>query len=274
MNIYIQNLRQWSFIVLTICLLTFTTYAQIIDDLFRVVQSAAEIVDSTTLGVTEVSSEEELDAGTRIAEEINRTVTLVNGVPLDRVERIGKRIAAQIERTAITPYRFYVVESDTTTNAFSIAGGHVWVYTGMLEDCKDENELAWVLAHEIAHVDLKHCIHKIQHKLAAEKLIGSAAEVVQVGYTIATLPFNRDQEIMADTVGMRLMKQAGYSLDGTMSFIDRMIEYETKQGVYDSDESEASALAHKLIAYLDSHPNFKDRKRFAEIARQSLERKE
>ncbi len=71
-----------------------------------------------------------------------------------RITRIGRRLAAAAPG-ARYPYEFRVV-SDSSINAFALPGGFIYINRGAIDSARSENEVAAVLAHEIAHVSLRH----------------------------------------------------------------------------------------------------------------------
>src|SRR5947209_4444895 len=95
------------------------------------------------------------DAGGAPAGEVPRQVALRREERPDRhVQRLGEKIAAGAPGYRF-PYRFVFVASPEG-NAFALPGGYVFVNTGSIEAAHTEGELAGGLAHEIAHVELRH----------------------------------------------------------------------------------------------------------------------
>lgn len=229
-------------------------------DPFELMKEMAKTTDSLTLTMTAISDSEEVTVGKQIAELVNHNARLVKGSRRTRVLTVGTRLANRVKRKALLPYHFHVADEDSVVNSFSAAGGRVWVFTAMLDLVRNDDELAAVIAHEIAHVDRKHCIHRIQNQLATERLVGPLADVIQVGYTMARLPFTRDEEIEADTVGLRYVMEAGFDPAATLVFMDRMIALEEKAGEYAEPRSPAESVLRHLHAFFQSHPNFKERR--------------
>lgn len=244
--------------------------SQLLDDLFNTTKSIIAAADSTLRPATDMTDAEERDLGERIADLINQDLVLVDDHRNQRVKRIGRRLESALTRNALLPYNFALVEDDTTINAFASAGGWAWVYTGILDMELDDDELASVLAHEMAHVDQKHCVHRIQHAAAVERIAGIQAGVLtQIGYSIVKYPFSKDEEIVADTVGVRLMYEAGFDPHGMLRFMDRMIEIENEEGIYDEPTDEIDAFLREIDGYLTSHPHFRERR---EAVAQAIQR--
>lgn len=131
------------------------------------------------------------------------------------MRRAGERIAQ-----ANVPgqhWEFNLI-NDSTPNAFALPGGYVGVNTGLFQVVKNEDQLAAVMGHEIAHVIARHP----EERISREALVGTGAAVVGAAVpdfaglasSAATLglilPFSREQESEADVIGLQYMARAGY----------------------------------------------------------------
>ncbi|MCX7705590.1 MAG: M48 family metallopeptidase [bacterium] len=149
---------------------------------------------------------------------------------------ICSRIAANNDRNNL-PYKFKVIEKEEV-NAFSIPGGFVYVYTGLLKQIGSHDELACVIGHEIAHICNRDAVHRLEkqilYSIPAGILFGSGRQkaiqqAVDAVFTISMLKYSRTQEIQADTQGLRYAFKAGYNPEGMISFFKKMQELEKKQ---------------------------------------------
>ncbi|GAB2941005.1 M48 family metallopeptidase [Hymenobacter coalescens] len=162
------------------------------------------------------------------------------------VRRVGQRIQQAVEtyfrqqnqQAQIEGYNweFNLIE-DKQENAWCMPGGKVAVYTGILPITQDENGLAVVMGHEIAHAVAKHSTERMSQQMAAQGL-GTALsaavgqnpsatqnvflQAVGVGSQVGLLKFSRTQETEADRLGLVFMALAGYNPDGAVSFWQRM----------------------------------------------------
>jgi predicted Zn-dependent protease len=185
-----------------------------------------------------VPPEAEADLGRQAFQQIMSETPIAQDPKLhEYVTRVGERIV----RASNSPYpdwQFVLFESDQA-NAFALPGGRVGVFTGMLEVAANEDELATVLGHEIAHVNARHGAERMvtQHfialglRLAASLLAFGDVEIppdllVALGASAAELgivrPFSRTQELEADALGLDYMAEAGYEPRAAIEFWRRM----------------------------------------------------
>ena len=94
------------------------------------------------------------------------------------VNEVGNRILASLPQQPFK-YQFHVIKADIY-NAFATPGGHIFVYTGLLNAMDTEEELAGIMGHEIAHVYCRHISQKIERskKISMATLAGVAAGVL------------------------------------------------------------------------------------------------
>ena len=165
-----------------------------------------------------------------------------------KVAEVGKKIAASAEtfmrengmEKDLVNYKweFNLIEDPTTVNAFCMPGGKIVVYTGILPVVKDENGLATVMSHEVAHAIANHGgermsqellvqaggmglaqITKSKPALAQQILMQAYGAGSQVGIL---LPYSRSHESEADHIGLILMARAGYDPKTAVAFWERM----------------------------------------------------
>jgi predicted Zn-dependent protease len=156
---------------------------------------------------------------------------------IDRVNQITGRIIyeAIIMRpdTRNWKWSMRVIDDPKTVNAWSMAGGRMALYTGLIEKIKPtDDELAQVLAHEIAHALAKHTAEKMSVALATSLGVlavgvatdnrnivtgASAAALVAI-----TLPNSRTAESEADEIGIQLAARAGYNPAAAVTLWQKM----------------------------------------------------
>lgn len=144
---------------------------------------------------------------------------------LARVTTIAKRIVAATPtfRADATGWNWqFNVQKTQELNAYCMPGGRIMVYSGLIEklDLTDA-ELATVLAHEVAHALREHTRERVSRAYGQQLVLSGVAAVTGVSQGTADLanmiaqvtfqlPFSREQESEADTIGLELMARAGY----------------------------------------------------------------
>lgn len=153
------------------------------------------------------------------------------------VARVGRRIA---EATGRGDYQweFKLIDNDKMINAFCLPGGKVAVYTGILPLTRDEQGLATVIGHEVAHAIARHGGERLSQQIAVEGLVAASAlaladrdsnrqalyaGLIGLGATVGLLlPYSRLQESEADRLGLIYMAKAGYDPRTAAAFWRRM----------------------------------------------------
>jgi predicted Zn-dependent protease len=199
------------------------------------------------LGLT---PQQEVALGKQAYQEILAKSDVVHGGPeVARVRRVGGRIAEAAEikplqreiNLHLQGYEFdwaFNVLRDKQVNAFCLPGGKVAVYTGLLQFVgDDDNELATVLSHEIAHALAHHANERItreqMHKQAIEATVHGMGRMspgerrfliglLSGGAELSSLKYDRRQESEADHIGLFLMTFAGYDPHAAITFWRRM----------------------------------------------------
>lgn len=180
-----------------------------------------------------VSFEEEREMGRRFTLVARSRLPLLNDPDVvEYVESVGKRVAGALENS-VFDYRFFVVR-DASVNAFAVPGGFVFVNAGLLARAQSEDELAAVLAHEVAHVNGHHVVRQQEatQLLGYAELLGMLASVVQpaVGAVAAAanssvqLRYRRELEQEADYQAVPVLERAGYDTRGLADFFQRLLD--------------------------------------------------
>src|SRR5687768_1262593 len=174
------------------------------------------------------SPADDVKLGQEAAQEARRQLPMLNDSSVDEyVEDIGERLAKAIPENLQHPgfrYSFDVV-NQKEINAFALPGGPMFLNRGMIEAAKSEGEVAGVMAHEIAHVALRHGTaqatkgEKFQIGAIAGQILGAivgggAGNVIaagsQIGLGTYFMKYGREFEREADLLGAQMMARAGY----------------------------------------------------------------
>jgi predicted Zn-dependent protease len=156
-------------------------------------------------------------------------------------------------------YRFRVVV-DPTLNAFAGPAGYIYFHTGLILAAGSLDELAGVMAHEIAHAKRSHVARSIEKATVPDllaKLLGMGVAVAadEPGAMIAAegvsqslqLAYSRELEAEADEVGVAILVRAGYDPMGMATFFERLAAERQPE------------LGFEVPPYLQSHPHVEAR---------------
>lgn len=144
-----------------------------------------------------------------------------------RLAAIGNRLAGVSDRTDL-PWRFRIL-NHTDINAISLPGGFIYVTRGMLGFVRSDDELAFVLAHEVAHVNQRHHVDVLERHffmaIVITLLFGKDTQATQIADFVGFLlqrGFSRTFEFEADRIGVRLAHRAGFRADAGLDFMERL----------------------------------------------------
>lgn len=126
------------------------------------------------------------------------------------------------------PWQIRIIQDDSTLNAFAAPGGYVYVYTGLIQYLEQEDDLAGVLGHEIAHADLEHSARAIERSSAAglvlDFLLGDSSLAGDILGQLTSLSFSRSFETQADSESVEYLSNTGYNCAAAGSFFRKLEE--------------------------------------------------
>jgi len=201
--------------------------------------------------------QQDVEIGREAAAEVRKQYPLINDSQIENyLERLGNRLVEAAPRELNNPafqYSFTPVNLKDI-NAFALPGGPMFVNRGMIEAASTEGEVAGVMAHELAHVLLRHGtanatkaqgfqIGALAGAIAGAVIGGGWGEIIsqgsQFGLGTWLMKYSREYERQADLVGVQIMARAGYDPRD----LAHMFETIQKQGGSGGPE------------WLSSHPN-------------------
>lgn len=201
-----------------------------------------------TAAVLPLSWEETL--GERVFAEVIGVLEFVGGSsPATCQQADGQAVVQQlVDRLAAgepSPYTFRVTVLDVPiANAFALPGGRIVVLRGLLDFAQGPDEVAGVLAHELAHILHRDGTQAIVRDVGMRGLFGlilGDSTAVTVGQTLLTLSFSREAEAAADLAAADLLRKSNITADGLPAFLQRL-------GAREGDAADA-------LAYLSTHPS-------------------
>ena len=198
-----------------------------------------------------------------------------------QVNCIAKKIIRQLDEPFVDEDWEIEVFENPGVNAFAMPGGKLGVYTGLFSVASNQDELATVIGHEIAHVTEKHSYERAKREMRtrvgttigmaviagnmANRQIRSQADIYEMNNQInavntmsqilstygLNLPFNRKQESDADKTGLRLMAEAGFNPFASLSLWKKMQEDSNRPNLefvssHPSSENRIKGLSSQL----------------------------
>lgn len=210
---------------------------------------------------TLTSDEREVRMGEAIAEQVlKKFKPLDDPATQERIRALGERLAAVCDRKSLLyhftviqyPHDTHVKEGDDV-NAFAIPGGYVFVFEGLVKAAKDDDELAGVVAHEIGHIAARHPVKRYESSLGTtlvQALAGATRDArfargVSAALGQLYLAYSREDELLADRLGVRYMKDAGFDPEGMLRFLQTLQEIHRRE--------------IRPFSYFRTHPYIADR---------------
>lgn len=205
---------------------------------------------------------EEKKLGEKILLEMEKSVERVRDLILDHyIQQIGEALVSQAGPIPFE-FKFYLIKH-SEPNAYAIPGGHIFLTTGLLVLAENEQELAGVISHEIAHVMARHVAQMIERSkriniatmaaIVAGLLVGGGGKASEAMAATAmataeafTLKYTREMEVEADQNSLRYMMKAGYDPQGLITFMNKIYKL-------------SLTSFPKIPLYLSTHPAIEDR---------------
>jgi predicted Zn-dependent protease len=165
----------------------------------------------------------------------------------------------------------FVVFDAPQINAFAMAGGKVGVFSGLFKIAKTDDELASVIAHEIAHVTAKHVHEKLSRELAVNTVgmvgviggiaggasgltVDALSEVYGLTTGIGGFAFDRAKEKEADYVGLMYMARAGYDPQASIKVMEALESESANDPVQPAFLSTHPTHPERIIQLMDAMP--------------------
>ncbi len=195
----------------------------------------------------------------------------------EMLTNVGERISQQVFWDMPLAEWEFVVFDQPEINAFAMPGGKVGVFVGLFQIVKTEDELASVVAHEIAHVTARHTHERISQQM----VLGAGSQIVNVaaalggtaalgggGYINAApmimgiygigagqvaASWDQGKEAEADHIGIIYMAKAGYDPHAAITVMERMVELDggMNENNYNSTHPSSIDRLNALHSYLD-----------------------
>lgn len=181
----------------------------------------------------QIPASAEINLGSSVFEQLKRQSKIVTDPRLEeKLHEVTSRLLPALANSGYE-FKFYILD-DTNVNAFALPGGNVIVLAGLLRAAERPEEIAGVLAHEIAHVTERHGLRKIIDMaglyLVVQSLFGDstglAAVVANGSEFLLQQKYSRDFEREADDAGWQYLVASGIDPHGLIDFFKRLMDQE------------------------------------------------
>jgi beta-barrel assembly-enhancing protease len=208
--------------------------------------------------LTRISDDEEMRIGDQLAQRY-ATAASVQSAEDQASERyitdVGQQVAVHARRKLT--WHFHLLADPNLINAFALPGGHIFVGSGLLDQMKSEDELAFVLGHEIEHVDHYHAAERVQIQARLQHLdLGLAGELLSIPMSLWQAGYSKDEEAEADREGIRIAVASAYSAQGAVNLLERWVQLHREYVIHaETPTDELGQVAIEgLAGYFRSHP--------------------
>lgn len=202
-----------------------------------------------------------------------------NPLMLSFLNDLGERLTTQLPQVQYA-YHFYIVKN-AQVNAFALPGGHIGIHTGLILEFDSVDQLAAVMAHEIAHVYQQHSLQLREQAGRATRgtlaaflaaiLLGqqdidlASATIIAAtaGQQQSLINFTRENEYEADRIGIELMQRAGFNGEAMAETFEKLGKLKTGTGIeylqtHPVSSNRIAEARHRAEKHLNdqSHPKF------------------
>lgn len=207
-----------------------------------------------------LSLEDERVAGEKFVESIRKQFEVLDDeFSSEYINDLGLYLTSFLETKHFT-YRFYIIK-DSSLNAFAGPGGHIFVYSGLIEVMENLDELVAVISHEIGHVAARHLSIRIEQNkkialatmagLLAGVFVGGKAGAAVMSGTMAAgiqkqLSYSREDERQADQLAFNYIRESGFDPGGVLAILK-----EIEKGKWFGTD--------RIPPYLQTHPSGPER---------------
>ncbi len=222
-------------------------------DIGKAVDMTFTTIKATEKAARPIAEEEEYFIGRAVAARLLQNYPLYDNPKLTQyLNLIGKTLALHSEK----PYTFggyhLALLNTNEVNAFACPGGIILITKGMLQLAQTEDELASIIAHELAHINNRDGINsikqarwtealtiigaKVARQYGSEELVrlvnifeGSVEDILK---TLVVNGYSRTQEFVADEKALSYLAKAGYNPNALVNVLERMKKYSSTGGIF------------------------------------------
>ena len=181
--------------------------------------------------------EQDIELGKEVSKQIEsdpQQFPLLPEQGNEEVYRYIRKITSKILNSGQVKYKdtfaweVKIIKDDETLNAFCTPGGYIYVYTGLIKYLDSEDQLAGVMAHEIAHADLRHSTRQMTKTYGLAALVSIVTGksepglIEQIALGLVSLKFSRSHETESDLNSVKYLCPTDYRADGAAGFFKKI----------------------------------------------------
>jgi predicted Zn-dependent protease len=178
----------------------------------------------------QVSIEQEEELGNALKDMMIDQYTIVEDNLADSaIQVIKTRLISAIDST---PYRYEIkIIRNEQINAFTMPGGNIYIFSGLIKAADSPEEVAAVLAHEIGHAEKRHVVTRLINDMSVTAILsilsgGDPSMIAEILKSVAGNKFNREQEMEADKFGLQLLEDSQIPPKALARFFERLNDKE------------------------------------------------
>ncbi len=197
-------------------------------------------------------TEKEVSIGDAVSRQMDAHYTMNTDVDINRrVGRILERLEKVSDRKDLV-YFVKVIDEDIV-NASSLPGGYIYVFKGLVDKVKSDDELAGVMAHELGHITAKHGLKRLQgaygytllQALAISSGSSEVAQGINAAYATIFFAYAQEDEFEADRLAVKYTREAGYDPEAMRNVLLLLKEENKKE--------------RRQLGYFRTHPYINER---------------
>ena len=202
-----------------------------LDRVSRLLNEGSTIDKEALEAMSKVSVAQEKEAGERYHKLLSNELKYVdsNDEQVKLLQTMLNKMLPYVERKEIH-YRVFVVDDNEVLNAWTHAGGYIYVTTKLIDFVDTKDELAVVLGHEIGHNENHHVVRNLKRGNLLKDLGGifgvDLGDDINEGlgnlFGVLLTPYNQPQEHEADKAGLYLAYKAGYDPEKGANFFEKL----------------------------------------------------
>lgn len=188
-------------------------------------------------GINLFTIQDDINLGLKLKEEITSDTTNFKILPRTSyatsyafVDGIKTEIlnGGQLKYANEFAWELFIVHNDSIQNAFCTPGGYIYIYTGLMKYLNAKDQLAGVMAHEMAHADRRHSTKQMTENYGIQLLLDiilgqNQGALTQIAQGLLSLSFSRADEKDADEHSVKYLCPTVYQADGASDFFELIV---------------------------------------------------